>query len=79
MNTMKVSFNETPSIRTISQTSPQRKEKEKVSVEEYIKDHYEDKKKEFAKKGIAYPTKIGEKMAISMNLRREYREKYLRH
>jgi hypothetical protein len=36
-------------------------------------------KKEFAQKGIVYPTKTGEKMAISMNLRRKYREKYLRH
>jgi len=76
---MNVSFSEHPVIHIIPQISPQKKEMEKVSVEIYIKDHYDSMKAKFAENGKSYSDQLDEQMAIDLHLRREYRTKYLKH
>lgn len=76
MNIKSVSFGDSPQIKNVERFPKDTNEYKKVSLEEYIKDHYDDKKQELASRGIKYDTPWKESMAVKQWLRLEYRERY---
>ena len=77
MEVKSVSFSGVPQIKKVDRLPTCVAVHKKVSMKEYIDDHFDDKKRELASRGTTYKISWKERMAVPQWLRLEYRKRYV--